>query len=73
MNIGQAILRRRKSASITLAALEELSGVNRKNLSEIERGLRGVTLGGPRGEVLESIADALGCHVWEIVKEGETE
>jgi transcriptional regulator with XRE-family HTH domain len=52
--LGEAIIERRAAASMSQQELAEAAGVHRSYMSDIERGLRNITLGS-----LEKIAGAL--------------
>lgn len=66
MDIGKTIKRRREKADVTRAALAPRAGMARQQLVRIESDLSSPTL-----RTLERVAAALGCTVWQLVKEAE--
>ncbi len=60
--IGDAIQQMRKRHGLTLEELGERSGIHQTSISRYERGLRE-----PRLKAVQSIADALGTSVEEIM------
>lgn len=64
--LGRAISRRRLSAHMTQLMLAHEVGVTRSYMSDIERGLRNVTL-----NTLDSIATALRTTPGKLLREAE--
>ena len=64
MNITNNIRSARKAAGLTLDELAAKVGVSTPHLSEMERGIKSVSV-----ERLHKIAEALGCHVFELLSQ----
>lgn len=61
--IGGQIRQRREELGITQVQLSELTGLNRSNISKIEKGAYNISM-----DILSRITDALGCDVKLIPK-----
>lgn len=64
MLVGRNCRERRVQLEMSQAELSERSGVSASYLSRIESGR-----GNPTLELLDSIADTLGCHVVDLLRE----
>jgi transcriptional regulator with XRE-family HTH domain len=65
-NVAQALRQRRVDSGLTLEGLASRAGLHRTSLGLIERGERHLTLASAK-----RLADALGCSLWELVKDAE--
>lgn len=62
LNVGKIIKEQRKSISLTLSQLSEMSGVSKAHLGRIEQGLRQ-----PSTRTLQKIAEPLGFDLYELL------
>ena len=66
MTIGEKVREQRKAAGLTMAELGKRIGVTAAAISRYELGQRELTI-----DTLQSIADALDIHIFDIVGIGD--
>jgi transcriptional regulator with XRE-family HTH domain len=64
-DIGYEVRRIRKRRGLSLQVVADLAGMDKVNLSKIERGRRRIT----QRKTLENLASALGCAVTDLTRE----